>query len=98
MFTILISSISFIFGITTMGTFLIPKQTKKVDFIRSILLFGLFVSNSFLYSFVLINNDSSKLWAALFISTSLIMIPVIFKKWRNLNMSENRETERNNGI
>ena len=86
MFTILIGSISFILGVVIIGTFYVPKQTKKVDFIRTILLFVLFVNNSFLYSFVLFNDESSILWAALFISGTLIMIPVIIKKWRNLNI------------
>lgn len=84
-FTILISSLSFIVGLATIGTLLIRRQTKKIDFIRSLLLFALFVINSFLYSFVLFNDQSSMLWAALFISSSLIMVPVIIKKWSNLN-------------
>jgi|GEM_PF-2824595 len=88
-FTILISSFSFIVGLATIGTFFIRKHTKKIDFIRSLLLFALFVNNSFLYSFVLINDQSSMLWAALFISSSLIMVPVIIKKWSNLNTKVN---------
>lgn len=82
--SIIISSISFIVGIATIGTFLIPRQTKKIDFIRTLLLFALFINNSFLYSFVIIDNDSSMLWAALFICAALVMIPVIIKKWSNL--------------
>lgn len=75
---ILLIGMSLVLVVTIIGTFYI--RTDRVDFLRTLLLLALFINNSFIYCFVL----KDVVWAALFISCSIIMTPAVIMKWLKL--------------